>query len=197
MRNARLYRWMAGLILVALTLGASLQHTTQHVRMEQDPLALTRKHIVDSVEPLCREVLPHDAKLLFLATPTNLTPLRNRRAQLWEVDCLDARGEQRLHLMWNEANNSLVGLYQPNLQRHPLSHPTISKAQALHESGDWMERLAIMPHEDVQQCACTVETLQYTYNIQFRLKEQSVIVCIDAYSDELLFVIVNSVRSRQ
>jgi hypothetical protein len=197
MRDARLYRWMAGLILVAVTLGASLQQTTQHVRMEQDPLARNRKHIVDSVEPLCREVLPHDAKLLFLATPTKLTPLRNQTAQLWTVECLDARGEQRLQLMWNEASNSLVNLYQINLPRRPLSPPTISKAQALHEAGVWMERLAIMPPGDVQQCACTVETLQHTYNFQFRLKEQSVIVCIDSGSDELLFVVVDSVLSRQ
>jgi hypothetical protein len=197
MRNARLYRWMAGLILVAVTLGVSLQQTTQQVRMEQDPLALTRKHIVDSVEPLCREVLPHDAKLLFLATPINLRPLRNPTAQIWAVDCLDSWGEQRLSLMWNEASNSLVGLYQINLPRRPLSPPTISKAQAVHEAGAWMERLAIMPHGDVQQCAYTVETERSAYNMQFRLKEQSVIVCIDSGSDELLFVLVDSVLSRQ
>ena len=192
--STKRYRF-AGLLLLALAASNRLlwqSHSKQYAA-ENSTMTLTRRQIVDQVEPLFRTLFPDQDVLHFLPTRTFVHHKGNHGDNLWLVDCLDRDAHVIAHVLWNADTRRALQLnpvysVASRIQEpssHRLLHEVKDEKQAIAIAREWATRLRPTSSKAVQFSGYRTKYIEHSWIVRLYLPDGMVVVWINAQSGEL------------
>ena len=148
-------------------------------------LAQTRERIVREIEPLCRALIPAEDTLAFHLAPMQMYDGSSGERNHYSVECLDARGEQRLHLLWDEdARRPYSISVVPNgAHSHSARLKNIAAGQSVGSA--WMCRLGLVGAQEAGASRARVESFASVEVTRLYLAGRMAMAWTDRRSGEL------------
>lgn len=112
----------------------------------------TARQLLDATDPICQKLLPLSEGLQLVAESRFHYVVKGTVHRFWEVDCLDAKG-QEVGYFWWDADTAMLNrfaLLSPNAPADPSAR--LARVAAVGRARYWMEELGWGPGARWQVC---------------------------------------------